>query len=177
MSRFPWIALAIGFASIVFAVDHPHEARKVTVRETKAPGSFSWVTSFPGTVQPRVSPAAVGAVLRITAGTGDDVSWALPASGWTENYPGTVYRYRNPLAPAGASPVRFAVLKRGGALKVVAKASGLTLDEPSQGTVVVQLTGGDRRLLLRVHDGRRRRDRTLQGEGLSRAAVLHGGLR
>jgi hypothetical protein len=38
--------------------------------------------------------------------------------------------------------VKLAVLKVGRALKVAAKASGLTLDEPSQGTVVVQLTVG-----------------------------------
>ena len=143
MSRFPWIAVAIGFASTVFAVDRPQEARKITLRDTDARGSFSWVATFPGPFQPLVSPAAVGAVLRITAGTGDEVSWALPAPGWTENLAGTLFRYRNPAAPAGPSPVRFAIFKYGRGLKVAAKSSGLTLDEPSQGTVVVQLTVGN----------------------------------
>lgn len=141
MRWFPWIAVAIGLASTVLAEDHPQDARKLALRDT-ASGSFSWVTTFPGPVQPAVDPTAVGAGLRMTAGTGEDVFWLLPAAGWTANDAGTIYRYRNPMAPAGASPVKLAVLKVGRALRVVAKASGLTLDEPSQGTVVVQLTVG-----------------------------------
>jgi hypothetical protein len=58
------------------------------------------------------------------------------------NDAGTVYHYRNSVAPGGPSPVKLAVLKEGRILKVAATESGLTLDEVSQGTVLVQLTVG-----------------------------------
>ena len=142
MSRVPEIALAIAFASNVFAADHPLDARKLALRDTSSEQSFSWVTTFLASPLPASSPTAVGAVLHIAAENGESVSWSLPASGWTVNDAGTVYHYRNPLAPGGPSPVKVAVLKNGRMLKVAAKESGLTLDEVSQGTIQVQLTVG-----------------------------------
>jgi len=71
------------------------------------------------------SPIVSGATLELTSGNGETASMALPASGWTANADGTTYRYRNPAAPGGPSPVRLALLRAGKRLKVVAGAAGL----------------------------------------------------
>jgi hypothetical protein len=94
---------------------------------------------------PAASPTVVGASLLIVAASGERATFDLPAAGWAAYETATRFQYvfKNRTAPLGLSMVKVAALKRQGALKVAAKSSGLTLDEPSQGAVSIVLRIGD----------------------------------
>src|SRR6185503_12616926 len=69
----------------------------------------------------------------------------LPPSGWTANSTGTVYKFKNALAPAGPSPVKAATVKVGKGIKVAAKGlGGLVLDGSQPSVTVVVTVGSDR---------------------------------
>src|SRR6185503_18023101 len=53
---------------------------------------------------------------------------------------GMTYRYR-----AASGPVRVAVIRNGRMVRMTARASGISLDEASQGTIGVQLSAGTQR--------------------------------
>jgi hypothetical protein len=102
------------------------------------------VAKRPVVTSPAANPAATGALLVVAAENGEAATFPLPDAGWTTNTGGTVVRFKNPAAPGGISVVKAVVLRDAKLLKVAARASGLTLDEPSQGTVSITLTiGGD----------------------------------
>jgi hypothetical protein len=132
----------IGFAAVATATDHPQIARKLVLKDAGGRRSLRWVTKMPIVQLPTVSPLTAGARLRIAAGSADGVFFELPASGWSANGAGTIYKFKNKLAPGGPSAVKVAVLKDAKVLKVAAKSSGLTLDEPSQGAVSIELRIG-----------------------------------
>jgi hypothetical protein len=121
------------------AVDHPQEAKKLVVKDVGGKQSLVWTTKLPAPMLPATSPFAFGATLRVATSSGESASFHLPPSGWSVNDAGTVYKFKNPQAPAGPSEVKVAVLAEQKLVKVSAKASGITLDEPTQGTVSVQL--------------------------------------
>ena len=125
-------------AGIAAAVEYPETARKMVLKDGRKLG---WTAIAPPGVG--TSPLAVGATLEVRSTSGETASFALPAPGWSLNTAGT-YTYSNPLAPGGPSAVRKVTLKPHKVLKVVARSSGLTLDESTQGSVSVALTfGGD----------------------------------
>src|SRR3989475_820806 len=87
-------------------------------------------------------PTSVGATLRIVnPASGESASFDLPASHWSRNASGTLYKFKNSAAPAPPSEVKIALL-RTGRLKVSARASGITLNELSQGSIGVVLSAG-----------------------------------
>jgi hypothetical protein len=90
-------------------------------------------------------PTANGATLRVTSASSESAVFDLPAGNWTMNSSGTVFRYKNVQAPAGPSAVKVARIKNGSLIKVTAKGTGITLDEPSQGSIDLLLTSGTRR--------------------------------
>jgi hypothetical protein len=63
-------------------------------------------------------------------------------SGWKVK-PGSVgsYKYRNPDAPGGATPIRGARIKEGKKLKIVARQTGLALTG-AQGRVAIRVIAG-----------------------------------
>lgn len=90
-------------------------------------------------------PTVAGATLTIASGSlGETASFDLPAANWAVNASGAVFRYRNALAPGGPSAVKVTRLKNGSLLKVSAKSTGITLDEPTQGSILVSLVIGPR---------------------------------
>jgi hypothetical protein len=89
--------------------------------------------------------ASGGTVVVSNPDTGESASFPLPAEGWRTSSTGTVYRFTNRLAPGGPSPVKVAILKEGRVLKVATKATGITLDESTQGALEVQLVLGQTR--------------------------------
>ncbi|HEV7734637.1 MAG TPA: CocE/NonD family hydrolase [Candidatus Binatia bacterium] len=90
-------------------------------------------------------PRTTGAVLAIVvADSGESATIDLPASRWTANGNGTAYKFKNPDAPAGPSAVKVALLKNG-SLKVKARSTGISLNEPSQSAIGLVLTTGDTR--------------------------------
>ncbi len=121
------------------AADHLQEASKLALRVTPQRSSLVWMSTSPLPALPVSSPTSVGAALAITAASGEQATFHLPASGWQVNAAGTAYRFRGGALPGGPPSVKLATLKEGRRLKVAAKASGLSLDEPAQGTVSVQL--------------------------------------
>lgn len=63
----------------------------------------------------------------------NSVTWSLPASGWSANGSGSLFKYKNAAAPGGPSAVKIAKLKAG-LLKVVAK--GLPFAAPSSSATI-----------------------------------------
>jgi ABC-2 type transport system ATP-binding protein len=90
-------------------------------------------------------PRTGGATLTIViADTGESATFDLPASHWTANGSGTVFKWKNQNAPNPPSEVKVALLKSG-TLKVKAHATGISLNEPSQTAVGVVLATGTTR--------------------------------
>lgn len=75
--------------------------------------------------------------------TGESATFDLPARLWRANRPGTKFAYRD--RRGGAGPVRNAILRNGRFLRVTVDNTGISLDEPSQGSLAVVMTGGDQR--------------------------------
>ena len=84
-------------------------------------------------------PRTAGATLRVQAASGENATVSLPASGWSANQAGTLYRFSGsgPLAAVKAS-----IVKAGSTLKVIARTTAITLDEPSQGSISLVFTVG-----------------------------------
>lgn len=129
-------------AATAAASDHPEEARKLALKDVRGQ-SLSWTVNVPPPVVPAASPVVVGATLELRARSGETASFDLPASGWSADDAGTRFRFENPLAPGGPSAVKSATFKSQRVIKVRTKATGLTLDEPTQGVVSIALTIGD----------------------------------
>ena len=137
------VATMLAFAAIASATDHPQIAARLSLRQSTDRSSLVWVTKLPPLVLPAASPTLAPASLAIQAQSGEGAVFDLPPGGWTADATGSTYKFKNADAPAGLSQVRLVILEDGKALKVFAKSSGLTLDEPSQGSVYVALAIGD----------------------------------
>lgn len=123
------------------------KARLVLVADT------SIVAPLPGTGE---DPTLLGALLDVgNPRTGESARLTAPASGWSVNVLGTVFRFR--AAARGAPGIRSIVIRHGRRLKLKATAVGITLDEPAQGVVAVVLTTGTRRYCM-LFGGDVRRD-------------------
>jgi hypothetical protein len=99
---------------------------------------------FLDTARPTINGAAL---IVANPTTLESATYDLPATDggaefWTKNKAGTVYKYKNRLAPEGPSDVKIAKLKNG-FIKVVAKGlQGFSLDEPSQGSIATTIAVG-----------------------------------
>ena len=123
------------------------KARLVVVADTPI------VAPLPGTGE---DPTLRGALLEIgNPRTGETARLAAPASGWSVNALGTVFRFR--ASSRSAPGIRSIVIRHGRRLKLRATTVGITLDEPAQGVVAVVLTTGTRRYCL-LFGGDVRRD-------------------
>src|SRR5439155_1533469 len=141
------IALVASLPCRARAVEQLLPGRMLTMR---AAASGSQRTLFVGRSSAIVAPTpggpddptVVGATLALRAASGESAAFDLPASSWSVNAAGTAYKFRNPSAPAGPSTVRMALVKDHATLRVAARATGITLDEPSQGSIAVIFTSG-----------------------------------
>lgn len=134
------VAVLACVAGPVCAGDHPEDARKLSIKDAGGRQSLAWVVSLPPPMPPTVAPTVAGATLTITGAGGESASFDLPAPGWVADRTATSFKFKN-TAPGGAS-VKTATFKSDRMIKVTARASGITLDEPMQGTVSVSLTIG-----------------------------------
>ena len=83
-------------------------------------------------------PLVAGAVLQIiNPGTQEFANFPLPAANWSASGAGTTYRYRD-----GVGAVRSIVLRNGRRLRIQARSVGITLNEPSQGSLGLNLVSG-----------------------------------
>src|SRR6185295_7033712 len=87
-------------------------------------------------------PRTVGATFRIfNPDSGESATFDLPAFGWTLKG-GSIYRFTNPSAPAPPSQVKISMIRQGRSLSVKAKATGITLNEQTQGRIGIVFTSG-----------------------------------
>jgi cysteine-rich repeat protein len=135
------------------AADHLQDGLKLVLKASAAGEKLVWVSKSPALALPASPPTDVGATLDIVnPGSGESATLSLPAGVWAANGAGTVLKFVNKEAPNGPSPVKVAVLKDAKVLKVVARATGITLDETTQGSLGVALTVGNDRYCS-VFDG------------------------
>ena len=87
-------------------------------------------------------PRLAGAQVDLLSANEGTVSFDLPPGvEWWLNPTGTTYAWSNRAAPAGPSPVKVAVIKRGRGIKLSSKATGLPLTG-SQGQVAIRIRTG-----------------------------------
>src|SRR5581483_5004987 len=130
------------------AVDQTLPGTKLDIRDASTRRSLVFQTKSSAVVAPSGpdAPTTVGATFQVfNPNSGESATFDMPAANWSVNSTGTMFRFRNRSAPAGPSAVKLAVIKDGRLIKVSAKDSGLTLDEPTQGSVGIVLTSGTRR--------------------------------
>jgi hypothetical protein len=152
------MALLASTATPAGAVDQLVPGRKLVVRVGRYGGQkVVFVARGPGITAPASGandPTESGARLEILAQSGESAAFDMPASNWTTNAAGTVFKFKNASAPAGPSEVEIAYL-RNGSVKVSAKSTGITLDEPSQGEIGIILETGSNRYCARFGGVRR----------------------
>ena len=134
-------ALLVLLPLAIRAADHPEEARSLELRQRPGRDRLAWSVRSPAPPAPAADPRVVGGTLRVV-GVNEQVTLSLPATGWSLRSNGTL-RFSNPLAPAGPSPVQRVKLRVGRDLGLRAKATGIALDDPQQGSVAVSLAIGD----------------------------------
>jgi hypothetical protein len=126
------------------ATDHPQEARRLALRSSGVRSTLVWSSKLPAPTLPAESPTVIGAHLRVASGSSEAAWFDLPASGWSAYQAGTRFQYvfQNRRAPLPPSKVKILVLNDQNVMRLSAKSSGITLDEPSQGTMSIQLFVG-----------------------------------
>ena len=137
---------AIGFCCALSALTLPARAAEQGVAGKKlllkSPATLVLLAKDPGIAIAGIDPAG-GADSSISFDDGTNAATlSLPASHWSANASGTVFKYRNPSAPGGPSVVKTANAKAG-LLKVVGK--GLPIPVPTGPrtiNVVLRLDGG-----------------------------------
>ena len=137
------LALAGLCAVPAAATDYPLPGKKLAMMAHGSRQMTVFVAKAPLVVLPSPDPTVSGAKLRIvnpTSGESDVID--LPASGWTKNAAGNLFKFGNPSAPGGSSPVKVALVKQKKGIKLVAKATGITLNEPAQESVGLVLAFG-----------------------------------
>jgi hypothetical protein len=132
-----------------WGTDQPVPGSKLSLKQTTT-ASASFTGKTPALIAPTPGgsddPRMTGATVRIyNPQSGESATFQLPAPNWTANASGTTFKFVNPVAPAPPSEVRVASIRTGRAIKVRAKASGITLDETSQGSIGIVLTSGTTR--------------------------------
>lgn len=139
------IMLATGFAT-GNAADQPVPGTKLAVQQSST-GKLSF-SSKAALVAPTPGgpddPRTGGATFRIyNPDSGESATFDLPASNWVLKGGSSVYyKFTNPASPAGPSQVKISLLRGGRQLSVKAKATGITLNEPTQGRLGVVFTSG-----------------------------------
>jgi cysteine-rich repeat protein len=131
-------------------IDQPLYGTRLLLKRVGTRAKLVWIARDPTFDVPGIGgpddPSLAGATLELFAPFEPGVAMSLPdgggSPGWIVLGGGTPgYKYRNPLAPLGASAVRAAVLKDGRVLKVVAKEVGFPLDQPLGGVGIRLVTG------------------------------------
>jgi hypothetical protein len=128
--------------------------RSLSLRQGKGSARLVLVVQAP--VVATEDPTIHGGSLEIgNPETGEWARLGTPASGWSMNALGTVFRFRN--TTRGARGVRSAVIRHGRKIKVKASTVGITLDERTQGLLSASLTTGNRHYCM-LFGGEVRRD-------------------
>jgi hypothetical protein len=138
----------VATADLSHAQDAPVSAVKLKLRRSTS-GTEKLV--FVSKADPFVNmelfadPSVTGVTIDLFSQAATEIATlTIPSGGgWTQT-PGESYRFRNPDAPAGASPVKSFSLRKGHGLKIVAAETGLALTG-TNGPVGIRLTLYDSR--------------------------------
>jgi hypothetical protein len=137
-------------ASIGSAADHPIDGLRLVLKRSPTKSSLVFVTRDPTFLFPAIGgpddPSTGGATIEVFSPSEGSAAVQVPAGvgtpGWTVKSEGQPqYKFKNPDAPAGVSPVKLALLKSAKVLKVVSKDALLALSG-AQGTVGIRITTG-----------------------------------
>jgi hypothetical protein len=148
----------LGAGAPAGASDEPVPGTRLTIksRDGRERLSFSAKGSFtiPEAGGPD-DPSSAGARLELTnPGSGESFSFDLPQTHWEAARGG--FRYRDAdLVESGRVKIALVGAR---VLKISGKRAGITLDEPSQGTLIAVLTVGSFRYCARFDDGSITRD-------------------
>jgi hypothetical protein len=145
-------SLCLLLATSAVAADVPAPGRKISVRDDARRHSLALDVRDPVVVAPSPGsdedPTVTGASITIrNPTTGESATFILPAVGWSSSSNGSAYKFRNRQAPGGISAVTGARISNG-AIKVRARASGITLNEASQGSLSISLASGSLRVCM-----------------------------
>jgi hypothetical protein len=126
------------------AVDVPVAAKRLVLHDGPRP---RLILAARGSIRAPMlgsadDPLLHGAVLEVYGSGGERATIDLPAAGWSVAR--DAFRYRNPIAPSGPSPVRNVLIRRK-RLVIRARTPGFSLDEPSQQSIGMTLTMGSLR--------------------------------
>ena len=146
------LAAVLAVDSAAYA-DQPVDGLRLTLKRSGTKQKLTFTSNDPDVFFPALGSAddpATGtpgsATLELFTQNEGPASLTAPRgigkTGWTEAI--TLYRFNNPSAPAGISPVRSILLRQGKLLKVVARATGLPLTGPL-GAIGVRFTTGAHR--------------------------------
>ena len=150
-------ALAFGLVAVtgasIRAADQPLPGNRVLVLDLGRSGSLIQISKrqtlglhvpVPGGPD---DPTRVGASLTIyNPATCESATMEMPASNWRMNHgeKAAAFKFRNPSAPAAPSEVQIAEV-RIDRLKILARASGISLTAPLQGSLGSVMTIGSQR--------------------------------
>jgi hypothetical protein len=139
------------------AVDRPIDAVRLVLKRTANGATLEFVTRDPDFLFPPIGSAddpgtgtPGGMLIELFSANEGLASLAIPPGagnpGWTASAARSParHRFRNRLAPGGASVVRSVDMREGRVLEIDAKSAGLPLLGP-QGSVAIRLTIGTRR--------------------------------
>ena len=145
-----FLAAAV-FSDRALATDHPLAGTKLLLRATATKQHLLFMGKQAGLALPLGDPRAVGATLEISNGngSGETAQIPLPAAGWSVNGASSVYKFASRGALSGLSAVKVAHVGSNKQVKIEAKSTGITLNEPSQGVIVVVLSIGNDRYCAR----------------------------
>ena len=150
LATFIWAAFAVLVAADALAVDVPVGGRQLSIRDDGSKQSLKLGVKAETFTAPAAGsdedPTVTGASLIIrNPESGESATFILPAVGWSSD--GHSFKFRNPDAPGGISPVKTARIADG-SIKLRARASGITLDEASQGSLSISLASGTLRVCM-----------------------------
>ena len=146
------LALA-ALAAPVAALDRPIDADRLVLRKTAAGTTLDFVSRdggfpFPPLASPDDPQSGTPGGMRVELFSAREgpAALAVPPGagvpGWTtRSGPPARYRFRNPLAPGGPSPVRRVLLPTGRGVAIESRSAGLALAGP-QGRVAIRITTG-----------------------------------
>jgi len=135
------MAVALLCAVPARAQDRPLPGKKLAMMSRGARQTTVFIAKarLDTSSSPRSRARSSGSSIRPRASPG---SSACRRRVWSSNAHGTVFKFKNPSAPGGSSPVKAALVKHKSGITVIAKTTGITLDEPTQGSVGLVLAFG-----------------------------------
>jgi hypothetical protein len=118
------------------AAERPVPGKKLVMKAKGSKQSMAFIAKTALDLTAVGDPTSVGATLKVVNPSSAEVAtFDLPASGWKLNKKRTIAKFRG-------SPIKLALVKQKSGLKVVGKTTGITLDEPQQGSIGLVLTLG-----------------------------------